>query len=113
MITSNQYNQLKKQYRSPTYNSQNIVVKFSTPVYKTAITNTNVSIHLAPIVNSPKLKTLTEKVEVKILDTATINNSTWFYISLPTDSDINSRGWINQNDFSLIYSSNIDSISDK
>lgn len=43
-------------------------------------------------------------MEVKILDSAIIDNRTWFYVSLPVDTLYNCRGWINENDFSLVYS---------
>ena len=41
-------------------------------------------------------------MEVKILDSAIVNNETWFYVSLPIDTPYNCRGWINKNDFSFI-----------
>ena len=45
-------------------------------------------------------------MEVEILDSAIINNNTWFYVNLPIDSDYNCRGWIKKNDLSFIYQQN-------
>ena len=43
-------------------------------------------------------------MEVKILDSAIINNKTWFYVSLPIDTPYNCRGWINKCTFNSISS---------
>lgn len=74
-----------------------------TPTASKAITNNNTTVFLAPILDSPKIRVLDIKMEVKILDSAIINNKTWFYVSLPIDSTYNCRGWINKDDFSFIY----------
>ena len=107
-ITSNQFNSIRNEYRTALTRSKNINVKFITPTIKTAITNTKADVYLAPIPDSPKIKTLNVKMEVKILDSAIINNDTWFYVSLPIDSDYNCRGWVNENEFSYIYKNSTD-----
>lgn len=103
MITSIQYRKLRDKNRDMISENKNLNVRFSTPTLKTAITNDNAIIYLAPLVYSPKLRTLTIKMEVSILDTATINTSTWFYVNLPLNTEYNCRGWICKNDFSLLY----------
>lgn len=101
--TSNQFNNIRNEYRSTLTKNQNINIQFLTPNAKTAITNTNTTVFLAPITDSPKVKVLNIKMEVKILDSAIINDKTWFYVNLPIDSNYNCRGWINKDDFSFIY----------
>ena len=101
--TSNQFNNIRNEYRSALTKNQNINVQFLTPTVKRAITNNNVTVFLAPIIDSPKIRVLDIKMEVKILDSAIINDKTWFYVNLPIDSNYNCRGWINKNDFSFIY----------
>ena len=101
--TSNQFNNIRNEYRSALTKNQNINVQFLTPPVSKAITNNNTTIFLAPILDSPKIRVLDIKMEVKILDSAIINNKTWFYVSLPIDSTYNCRGWINKDDFSFIY----------
>ena len=101
--TSNQFNNIRNEYRSALTKNQNINVQFLTPPVSKAITNNNTTVCLAPILDSPKIRVLDIKMEVKILDSAIINNKTWFYVSLPIDSTYNCRGWINKDDFSFIY----------
>ena len=101
--TSNQFNNIRNEYRSALTKNQNINVQFLTPTASKAITNNNTTVFLAPILDSPKIRVLDIKMEVKILDSAIINNKTWFYVSLPIDSSYNCRGWINKDDFSFIY----------
>lgn len=101
--TSNQFNNIRNEYRNALTKNQNINIQFLTPTAKTAITNSNTTVFLAPITDSPKVKVLNIKMEVKILDSAIINDKTWFYVNLPIDSNYNCRGWINKDDFSFIY----------
>lgn len=101
--TSNQFNNIRNEYRNALTKNQNINVEFVTPTVTKAITNNNTTVFLAPIIDSPKIRVLDIKMEVKILDSAIINNKTWFYVNLPIDSTYNCRGWINKNDFSFIY----------
>ena len=58
----------------------------------------------AAFVSYQLVKNIRYKMEVKILDSAIIDNRTWFYVSLPVDTLYNCRGWINEDDFSLVYS---------
>ena len=101
--TSNQFKNIRNEYISALTKNQNINVQFLTPTASKAITNNNTTVFLAPILDSPKIRVLDIKMEVKILDSAIINNKTWFYVSLPIDSTYNCRGWINKDDFSFIY----------
>ena len=101
--TSNQFNNIRNEYRSALTKNQNINVQFLTPTASKAITNNNTTVFLAPILDSPKIRVLDINMEFKILDSAIINNKTWFYVSLPIDSTYNCRGWINKDDFSFIY----------
>ena len=102
MITTNQLRNLKGEYRATLTKPLNI--QFLTPSFQIGLTNTGVNLYLAPTLDSPKLNTLSIKMEVKILDSAIANNSTWFYVAIPIDSNINCRGWINKKDFSTFYS---------
>lgn len=112
MIASNQYTALRENYKKiiKTKSEPNISrntsisIKFITPVSKAGITNSNISVYIAPLYDSPILKNINIRMEANILDSAIIDNQTWFYVTLPIDTNINSRGWINKNDFSTIYS---------
>lgn len=102
--TSSQFNNIRNEYRNSISKTKYLNVKFVQPSITTAIANNKSTIFLAPTTDSPQLKTLDIKMEVKILDSAIIDNRTWFYVSLPVDTLYNCRGWINENDFSLVYS---------
>ena len=102
--TSSQFNNIRNEYRNSISKTKHLIVKFVQPSITTAIANNKSTIFLAPTTDSPQLKTLDIKMEVKILDSAIIDNRTWFYVSLPVDTLYNCRGWINENDFSLVYS---------
>lgn len=105
MITSNQLRKNKDQHRSLTTINKSLNIKFINPSAQIGITVIGANVYLAPIVDSPKLNTLAIKMEVKILDSAIVDNLLWFYVHLPIDSDINCRGWISKNDFSTIFPS--------
>lgn len=99
LSTSNQFYNIRNQYRNSFSKLENINIRFLTPPIKTAITNNNIDMFLAPLPNSPKLKKLEIKMEVNILDTAIINNTLWYYVNLPIDSQYNCRGWVKDSDF--------------
>ena len=103
MITSNQLRKNKTQYRALTPINKPLNIKFITPSSQIGITNIGAKLYSAPTLVSPKLNTLSIKMEVKILDSAIVDNLLWFYVNLPIDSDINCRGWISKNDFSIIF----------
>ena len=102
MITSNQLRKNKTQYRALTPINKPLNIKFISPSSQIGITNTGAKLYLAPTLDSPKLNTLSIKMEVKILDSAIVDSLLWFYVNLPIDSDINWRGWILKNDVSTI-----------
>lgn len=99
LTTSNQFYNIRKQYRNAFSKLENINIRFLTPPIKTAITNNNIDMLLAPLANAPKLKKLEVKMEVNILDSAIIDNTLWYYVNLPVDSQYNCRGWIKDSDF--------------
>lgn len=101
--TSSQFNNIRNEYRNSISKTKHLNVKFVQPSITTAIANNKSTIFLAPTTDSPQLKTLDIKMEVKILDSAIINDTTWFYVNLPIDSNYNCRGWITKDDFSFIY----------
>ena len=104
LTTSNQFYNIRNQYRNSFSKLENVNIRFLTPPIKTAITNKNIDVFLAPLQNSPKLKKLEVKMEVNILDSAIINNTLWYYVDLPIDSQYNCRGWIKDSDFISLHS---------
>ena len=104
-LTTSQYNKLKEKYNS--YCDENIEIKFKVPDWSSALLNINTSVFLAPSTSSPLVKKTNILMEVKLLDSAIINNSTWFYISLPMDGEYNCRGWIQDHNLTKFSANNI------
>lgn len=105
LIANNQINSLKQ--RVPKINSgsknKKFEIKFSAPNSNMGIIKENSNIYISPLESSELVQHINIKMEVKILDKAEINSEHWYYISLPMDSNINSRGWIPQKSFSYFY----------
>lgn len=106
-----QYKNLREKYLKEYKSSNNIFVKYNTPTTSAAITNANVSIYLAPLENCPIINTLNDKVQVTILDEAETNTEIWYYVSLPINTNVNSKGWIKKCDFSLILNPSSDLVN--
>lgn len=105
LIANNQINRLQK--KVPKVNSMKkngvIHIKFSVPNSNMGIINENSNVYISPLESSELVQHININMEVKILDKAQINNQNWYYISLPIDSDINSRGWVIEKSFSYFY----------
>lgn len=106
-----QYKNLREKYLKEYKSINNILVKYNTPTTSTAITNANVSIYLAPLESCPIINTLNDKVQVTILDQAETNMEIWYYVSLPINTNINSKGWMKKCDFSLILNPSSDLVN--
>ena len=104
LIVSNNYNRnLKEKLSKHGSNKSNIKVEFSTPSKLLGIIKEETSIFLCPIENTILMHRTNIKMEVNILDQCRINNSIWLYVTLPTDSNINCRGWVKSIDFTMFY----------
>lgn len=105
LIANNQINRLQK--RVPKINSMKkngvVHIKFSVPNSNMGIINENSNVYISPLESSELVQHININMEVKILDKAQINCENWYYISLPIDSDINSRGWVLERNFSYFY----------
>lgn len=100
LMVSNNYNRILKDKLSKYgINKSDIKVEFSIPSKLLGIIIEETSIFLCPIENTFLMHRTNIKMEVTILDQCRINNSIWFYVSLPTDSTINCRGWVKSIDF--------------
>ncbi len=104
MITSNQYNSIRKKYEMSKKANSNLSIKFATPSYKVGIINSAAKLYIAPIDSSQLIRKINIRMEVGILDSAEVNKQIWYYVNLPIDNCINCRGWINSKEFSMFYS---------
>lgn len=103
-ITRNQYSIIRNKYSDHKRDPENLLVKFSVPKYKGGTLKANSIIYISPIVSSNILARIDNDTEIGILDCAEFNNETWFYINIPSKSNINNRGWVNSKDISIFFS---------
>lgn len=105
LIANNQINSLRQRVpkTNPHKKNKKFEIKFSAPNSNMGIINENSNIYISPLKSSELVQHIDIKMEVKILDKAELNSEHWYYISLPMDSNINSRGWIPQRSFSYFY----------
>ena len=101
LLANNQNNKLKSKLNE--FSLKDIKLTFITPDNIKGILNKNTNVLLCPIKNSTVLHKTNIKMEVYIIDMVTYKNTTWYYVSLPLDNNINSRGWVNKSDFSIFY----------
>lgn len=104
LITRNKYSVVRNKYDNSRKSISNLSVKFIIPSYKGGTLKANSRLYLSPLLSSDILKEINYSTEVGILDCAEINNETWFYINLPSSSNLNCRGWVNAKDISIFYS---------
>lgn len=104
LVANNQNSSLRsKLSKLSKSTTDSIKIKFSVPTNYIGLLKENSKVLIAPIENSTVLQKTQIKMEVKILDRAEVLRETWFYVALPIDSNINSRGWVKQSNFSLFY----------
>ncbi|PRR79971.1 hypothetical protein [Clostridium vincentii] len=104
LIVSNKSNSsLKEKLSKYGIDKSTIKVAFSTPSKLLGIIKEKTSIFLCPIENTILMHRTNIKMEVHILDQCIINNTIWFYVDLPTDSNINCRGWVMSINFLTFY----------
>lgn len=103
LVANSQNNNLRSKLSKFTRTKESIQIKYLIPTDYTGLLKEKSNVLIAPIESSNLLQTTQVKMEVKILDKAEILRDTWFYVALPIDSNINSRGWVKQSDFSLFY----------
>lgn len=101
LLSNNQNNKLKSKINE--FSLKDIKLTFITPDNIKGILKENTNVLLCPIKNTTVLHKTNIKMEVYIIDMVTYKNTTWYYVALPLDKNINSRGWVNKNDFSIFY----------
>lgn len=97
-----QYVNLREKYFKEYRSTNNVSIIYNSINGFEAITNPNINVYLAPIITCPIINTITDKINVSILDEAECNNEIWYYVLLPLNSNVNSKGWIKKSDFSII-----------
>ncbi|SFU56417.1 hypothetical protein SAMN04487886_10593 [Clostridium sp. DSM 8431] len=87
---------------------KNIRINFSSPENSSGLLNDNIKIFIAPLMNSSVISSTTSKVEANIIDECIIDDISWVYIRIPSDSNINCHGWVKKDNFNMFYCDNLD-----
>lgn len=74
------------------------------------IIKSGADIYIGPLDALPIIYTTNVNMEVRIFDKVQSNNDYWYYVELPKDSKVNSRGWVKENNFTIFQSSPTDII---
>ncbi|MGL5152617.1 MAG: hypothetical protein ACRC7N_18830 [Clostridium sp.] len=105
VVLTRQVEDLRSRITLSQQRTQKLLVKYLIPESRMALTNIDINLFIAPLEDSQVLQKLSVKMEVAILDMALIKGSKWFYVKIPSDDNINCRGWIKEKDFFIFYDS--------
>ncbi|QAA35051.1 hypothetical protein [Clostridium manihotivorum] len=104
LLLSNQHKALREKYNAQAASLSNISVRYLNTTASNGVTLEGVFLMLAPIEKGPVINKINEKLQVRILEEAEVNNQIWYFVSLPLSTNFNSKGWMRKTDFSLIFS---------
>ncbi|MBW6411476.1 hypothetical protein KYD98_15415 [Clostridium sp. YB-6] len=100
VVSKNQLSKLQKEYKDLTSFKKDFSIKFINVDKHSGIVAKDSLLYLSPTNLSPILQKLNIAMEVRILDKVLYDNDVWYYVALPIDTDINSRGWVLESCFS-------------
>ena len=102
LIASNRQVTALKSKLAP-INTISVHLTFLPTSAKGGIIKENSHLRLAPYRDSHLLHKNKIKMEVYIIDEVKNNQTYWYYVSLPLDSNVNSHGWICGEEFLSLY----------
>lgn len=100
VMTKKQLDALIKQQKP---GDKNFLIEFLDIDSTYGILTESSCIYLSPELDSPSLYMNSESLKVDIIDKALIDNTIWYYVKLPINSSINSKGWAISSSFSNLY----------
>jgi len=104
-LLKSQISTLRNKYNELLESQKNYVIEFLTINDLYGLLPKGTHVYLYPDKDAPCLKILDIGMQAEILEKAIVANSNWYYVALPVDSNINSRGWVIDDSFSNISSS--------
>ena len=93
-ITSRQNREFKSKIASSHTTEGPIIIKYKQPILKSGTTKENCRLHLSPLENSPILSNILKNTNLEIQDLAEIFNTSWYEVSIKSQTNINNKGWI-------------------
>lgn len=86
--------------------NKDFIINFLDCEYSYGNLNSSTNIYLYPDHNSPSLTKISDALIVSIIDKVIVHDSTWYYVKLPIDSDINIKGWVIENSLLNLFNDN-------
>ena len=108
MLLKSQLSKIKEKYDLLDSSTQNCNLEFLTVDNHYGLLPKNTIVRISPSNNSCIVKKIDMGMQVGILEKVNTNDSTWYYVALPLDNNINSRGWVEEPAFSEISNSPIE-----
>ena len=108
LLLKSQLSKIKEKYDILDSSTQNCNLEFLTVNNHYGLLPKNTIVRISPSNNSCIVKKIDMGMQVGILEKVRTNDSTWYYVALPLDININSRGWVEEFSFSEISNSPIE-----
>lgn len=93
LLLTRQNNNLKSA-AAKQINQKTIIIKYIVPAYTFGIIAKNCYLYAAPIENSTIINELNKNTQIKIIDSAEVENCIWYEVSSNFKDNINNKGWI-------------------
>lgn len=104
ILLKKQLLKITDQYKQLNNTQNNFTINFLNFDNQYGLISKGTIVYLSPYENSIALQKITTEMHVNILEKALINSDNWYYIILPIDSNVNSKGWVIESSF-LSFSS--------
>lgn len=110
LLLKSQLAKIKEKYDLIDSSTKNCNIEFLTVDNHYGLLPENTIIRISPSNNSCIINKINMEMQVSILEKVLIENSTWYYVALPLETNINSKGWVEEYSFSEISNSPIELI---
>lgn len=111
ILLKKQLSKLNTQYKQLINSTDNFTIEFLNFNNQYGIIQNGTTVYLSPYKNSIILLKISIAMEVGILEKALIDHDYWYYVALPVDGNINSRGWVMESSFLSFSSSSTKVVS--
>lgn len=112
LLLKSQISKIQEKYDLLDSSTKNCKLEFLTVDNHYGLLPKETIIRISPLNNSCILEKIDVGMQVGILEKVKSNDSIWYYVVLPVENNINSRGWVEEFSFSEIYDSKTE-ISEK
>lgn len=108
LLLKSQLAKIKEKYDLLDSSTQSCNIEFLTVDNHYGLLPTDTIIRISPSNNSCIVKKIDMGMQVGILEKVRRYDSTWYYVALPLETNVNSRGWVEEYAFSEISNSPIE-----